>query len=73
MERELDGRLLKYESDKIWVWREKRGNQKLKNPDWYELKGGVYKSTGYRRVKINNKTYLYHQDLEVKVYYNTNY
>ena len=61
MERELDGRLLKYESDKIWVWREKRGNQKLKNPDWYELKGGVYKSTGYRRVKINNKTYLYHR------------
>ena len=34
MERELNGLLLKYEEGKIFVWREKRGNQTLKNPDW---------------------------------------
>ena len=62
MERELDGRLLKYESDKIWVWREKRGNQKLKNPYWLEAKGCVNTTGGgYRRVSISIKHYSYHR------------
>ena len=61
MEREFNGKKIKYEEGKLWFWREICGKQKLKNPDWYELKGGVHKSTGYRRVSINNKNYLYHR------------
>ena len=56
----LNGMKIKYESDKVWVWREKRGNQTLKNPDWREAKGCV-KKDGYRLVGINNKTYKYHR------------
>ena len=61
MERELNGLLLKYEEGKIFVWREKRGNQTLKNPDWRELKGCVCKSNGYRLVSINYKLYRFHR------------
>tara|TARA_R100001369_G_C3196474_1_gene144867 strand:+ start:47 stop:523 length:477 start_codon:yes stop_codon:yes gene_type:complete len=60
MERELNGRLLKYEEGKLYVWREMWGKQKRKNPDWFELKGSVHKD-GYRRVSINYKLYLYHR------------
>ena len=59
MECELNGLKIKYESGKLWKWREMRGKHKLKNPDWWEAKGGV--KTGYRYVKINNKSYLYHR------------
>jgi len=59
MECELNGMKIKYDDGKLWVWREKRGNQKLKNPHWFELKGCVDK--GYRRVQINNKLYKYHR------------
>ena len=59
MDCELNGMKIKYESDKVWVWREMRGKQKLKNPDWREAKGGVKK--GYRCVKINKKDYKYHR------------
>ena len=52
---------IKYEDGKLYVWRETRGNQTLKNPYWFELKGGVDKGTGYRCVKINNKSYKYHR------------
>jgi len=61
MECELDGRLLKYEDRKLYVWREKWRKQKLKNPYWFELKGTINKDTGYRQVKINNKNYPYHR------------
>ena len=61
MERELNERLLKYESEKVWIWREMWGKRKLKNPYWRELKGSVDKITGYRLVGINNKHYLYHR------------
>ena len=61
MECELNGLLLKYESEKVWIWREKRGNQKLKNPDWFELKGCVDKSDGYRLVCINYRLYRFHR------------
>ncbi len=57
MECELNGRLLKYESGKIWKWRE----LKSKPSYWWEVKGCVNKSDGYRCVKINYKQYLYHR------------
>ena len=57
----FNGLKIKYESDKVWVWREKWGKHKLKNPYWYELKGTVNKSTGYKCVCINNKKYKYHR------------
>ena len=53
----LNGMKIKYESDKIWLWRE----LKTKPSYWFELKGSVDISNGYRRVKINYKTYLYHR------------
>ena len=61
MECELNGRKIKYEEGKLYVWREKQGNQKLKNPDWLELKGSVDKINGYRQVMINYKLYKYHR------------
>jgi len=60
MERELDGRLLKYEEGKLYVWREMWRGQKRKNPDWWVLKGTIHKD-GYRQVSINNKRYFYHR------------
>ena len=57
----LNGLNIKYESDKVWVWREKWGKHKLKNPSWWELKGSINKGNGYRHVKINNKIYQYHR------------
>ena len=53
----FNGRKIKYESDKIWLWRE----NKSKPSYWFELKGRVNKSTGYRQVGINNKQYKYHR------------
>ena len=61
MECELNGSRIKYDDGKVWVWREMRGKQKLKNPDWFELKGCDNKDTGYRHVVINYKLYLYHR------------
>ena len=61
MECEFNGKKIKYDEGKLYVWREKQGNQKLKNPDWLELKGYVDKSIGYRRVMINYKLLLYHR------------
>jgi len=57
MERELNGRLLKYEDRKLYVWREIN----YKPSYWFELKGCVSKSDGYRYVKINYNPYLYHR------------
>ena len=59
MECELNGLKIKYESGKVWMWREKRGNQTLKNADWREAKGCLKK--GYRCVQINKKKYKYHR------------
>ena len=60
MECELNGMLLKYESGKVWIWREMWRGQKRKNPDW-EAKGTFHKGSGYRYVSINYKKYLYHR------------
>ena len=60
MECELNGKKLKYESGKVWLWREYWGRQKLNVPKWYVLKGCV-KKDGYRAVNINYKIYLYHR------------
>jgi len=57
----LNGMKIKYEDGEIFMWREKRGNQKLKNPHWFELKGNVNKITGYKYVQINNKKYPHHR------------
>ena len=56
----LNGMKIKYDDGKLWKWREMRGKQKLKNPDWWEMKGSI-KGNGYRYVRINNKLYLYHR------------
>ena len=56
----LNGMKIKYESDKVWVWREMWGKHKLKNPDWWELKGTIL-NNGYRQVMINDKKYQYHR------------
>ena len=53
----LNGMKIKYESDKIFMWRE----TKTKPSYWWELKGYVNKITGYRRLKINKKDYQYHR------------
>ena len=53
----FNGRMIKYEDGKLWIMRD----YKSKPADWYELKGSVNKSNGYRCVKINNKKYLYHR------------
>ena len=57
MDCELNGRLLKYEDGKLYVWREIN----YKPSYWFELKGSVHKITGYRCVMINKKNYLYHR------------
>tara|TARA_R110001592_G_scaffold342161_1_gene631834 strand:+ start:503 stop:982 length:480 start_codon:yes stop_codon:yes gene_type:complete len=61
MECELDGRLLKYEDGKLYVWREMWRKHKLKNPYWCEVKGSVDKRNGYRYVGINYKNYRFHR------------
>ena len=61
MECEFNGKKIKYEEGKIWLWRETSGNRTLNNPDWCELKGTIHKSTGYRHLGINKKKYLYHR------------
>ena len=53
----LNGMKIKYESDKVWVWRE----TKTKPPYWREAKGCINIDGGYRQVSINNKQYLYHR------------
>jgi len=57
----LNGLKIKYDEGKIFVWRERWGNHKLKNPYWYELKGNVNKITGYNCVCINYKQYRFHR------------
>ena len=52
---ELNGMKIKYESAKVWVWRE----WKSKPPDWCEAKGTII--NGYRQVSINKKKYPYHR------------
>ena len=61
MDREFNGKKIKYDEGKLWLWREMRSKRKLKNPYWYELKGCVDKSNGYRCVSINDKKYFYHR------------
>ena len=61
MEVVLNGKKIKYEDGKLWKWRETSGSHKLKNPDWWELKGWVNKVNGYRLVGINKKDYSYHR------------
>jgi len=56
MECELNGRLLKYEDGKLYVWRE----LKTKPSYWLEVKGSVDKD-GYRQVNINKKLYKFHR------------
>jgi len=53
----LNGMKIKYESDKIWLWRE----NKSKPPYWRETKGTINKKDGYRQVMINYKLYKYHR------------
>ena len=60
MECEVNGRKIKYEEGKLYVWREKQGKHKLKVPKWYEMKG-TNTSTGYIHLGINKKKYLYHR------------
>ena len=55
MECELDGRMLKYEDGKVFVWRER----KTRNSYWSELKG--CNSNGYRQVWINKKNFQLHR------------
>ena len=57
MECEFNGKKIKYEEGKLYVWRE----MKTKHSYWLELKGWINKGTGYRRVSINDKSYLYHR------------
>jgi len=57
MECELNGRKIKYEDCKLYVWRE----LKSKPSYWYEAKGGINKSNGYRCVRINNKSFRFHR------------
>ena len=54
---ELNGMKIKYEDGKVWMWRE----NKTKPSYWFELKGTINKSSGYRIVSIKNKLYLYHR------------
>jgi hypothetical protein len=54
---ELNGMKIKYESGKVWMWRE----LKSKPSYWREMKGWLDISTGYRIVTINTKPYLYHR------------
>jgi len=54
MECELEGRTLKYEDEKLFIWRE----NKTRNSYWFELKGRIGNG-GYRRVDINKKYYLH--------------
>tara|TARA_R110000822_G_C14996539_1_gene460281 strand:- start:60 stop:551 length:492 start_codon:yes stop_codon:yes gene_type:complete len=61
MERELYGRKFKYDEGKLWVWRERWGKRKLKNPYWYELKGKINNKTGYKSLHINYRYFYYHR------------
>ena len=60
MECELNGRKIKYEDGKLWLWRETQGRQTLKVPYWREIKGGL-SNTGYRQLKITGKSFKYHR------------
>ncbi len=53
----LNGMKIKYESNKVWVWREIN----YKPSYWREAKGAIDKRRGYRQVSINNKLYMYHR------------
>jgi hypothetical protein len=57
---ELDGRMIKYEDDKVWLWKETRGNEMLKNPRWVVPKPYV-RNTGYTIITINGRGWLYHR------------
>ena len=61
MECELNGRKIKYEEGKLYVWREMSARGMLHNPDWFEAKGCIDIQTGYRAVMINNKSFKYHR------------
>ena len=61
MECEFNGRKIKYDEGKFWVWREKWGKLKLKNPYWYELKGKFNNKTGYTALLINCRYFYYHR------------
>ena len=52
----FNGRKIKYEEGKLWLWRE----LKSKPSYWYELKGTLNKD-GYRQVRINYKHLQYHR------------
>jgi len=49
---------IKYEDGEVYSFIKMR-RSKIKK--WYLLKGCIDKETGYRRVKINKKPYLYHR------------
>ena len=53
---ELNGRKIKYEDGKLWLWKEII----YKPSYWFELKV-LITSSGYERVKINYKTFLFHR------------
>jgi hypothetical protein len=59
MEGVIDGRRIKYEDNKLWVWREKQGRRILKKPYWREVKLSF--NSGYMCVCINNRKYKYHR------------
>jgi len=58
MEVIINNTKVKYEDGKMYSFI-KWGKSKIKK--WYLLKGSIDKETGYRRVNINKKPYLYHR------------
>ena len=57
MDREFNGKKIKYDEGNIWLWRE----MKTKPSEWRDLKGTINKKDGYRQVMINYKLYKYHR------------
>ncbi len=43
----------------VYIWRDKMGNRKLKNPYWYKL--NIHISQGRNYITINEKTYKLHR------------
>ena len=60
MEGELNGRLLKYENETLFLWRDMWRGLPAKNPYWFELKGCI-NGGGYMVVKIDRKIMSYHR------------
>ena len=59
MECVFNGRLFKYENEKLFIWRDTWAGNYLKDPRYFELKGCI--TTGYRTVCIDGKNDYYHR------------